>query len=72
MRFGIVGLGRMGANLARLAIEKGHGVVGYNKDPAPTRELAGEGFEHPETLPRTSHHPVRSATLVVVSPRSSA
>jgi 6-phosphogluconate dehydrogenase len=45
MRFGIVGLGRMGANLARQAMEKGHEVVGYNLDHARTEELAGEGLE---------------------------
>jgi 6-phosphogluconate dehydrogenase len=50
MRFGIVGLGRMGANLARLAIEKGHEVVGYNKDPAATHKLAGEGLELADSL----------------------
>jgi 6-phosphogluconate dehydrogenase len=50
MRFGIVGLGRMGANFARLALEKGHEVVGYNKDPAATRDLAGEGLEPADSL----------------------
>src|SRR3990172_275632 len=45
MRFGIIGLGRMGANIARHAMEKGHQVVGYNKDQATTKVLAGEGLE---------------------------
>lgn len=45
MKFGIVGLGRMGASLARHAREKGHHVVGYNKGPEPTRSLANEGLE---------------------------
>ena len=31
MRFGIIGLGRMGANMARHAVEKGHDVVGYDR-----------------------------------------
>ncbi len=48
----MVGLGRMGANLARHAIEKGHQVVGYNLDPAPTQELAAVGLEPAETLPQ--------------------
>jgi 6-phosphogluconate dehydrogenase len=45
MRFGIIGLGRMGANLARRAMEKGHEVVGYNLDYAATQKLAKEGLE---------------------------
>jgi len=32
MRFGIIGLGRMGANIARAAIEHGHHVVGHDHD----------------------------------------
>ncbi len=44
MTFGIVGLGRMGANLARRAMEKGHRVAGYNRDPGPTERLAREGL----------------------------
>lgn len=45
MKFGIIGLGRMGGDLARQAIEKGHHVVGYNRSPEPTQELAKEGLE---------------------------
>jgi 6-phosphogluconate dehydrogenase len=43
MKFGMIGLGRMGANLALQAIEKGHEVVGYNLDAARTHQLAREG-----------------------------
>lgn len=35
MKFGVVGLGRMGANLSRDAIDKGHQVVGYDPHPDP-------------------------------------
>ncbi len=45
MRFGIVGLGRMGANLARHAVEKGHEVVGYDRSPDVTRALQREGID---------------------------
>lgn len=45
MRFGIVGLGRIGSALARQALEKGHKVIGYNRSPEPTQELAKEGLE---------------------------
>ncbi|HVL47431.1 MAG TPA: decarboxylating 6-phosphogluconate dehydrogenase [Candidatus Thermoplasmatota archaeon] len=43
MRFGVVGLGRIGASLALQALEKGHEVVGLNRSPEPTRRLAREG-----------------------------
>jgi 6-phosphogluconate dehydrogenase len=45
MKFGIVGLGRMGANLARQAMGKGHEVVCYNLDPEKTDQLVSEGAE---------------------------
>jgi 6-phosphogluconate dehydrogenase len=45
MIFGIIGLGRMGANFARQAMEKGHRVVGYNLDPKATEELSREGLK---------------------------
>jgi 6-phosphogluconate dehydrogenase len=41
MRFGVCGLGRMGANLALQAIEKGHEVVGF--DTKCSDELEGAG-----------------------------
>lgn len=42
-RFGIVGLGRMGSDLALQAVDKGHEVVGYNRSPDDTRKLAKRG-----------------------------
>jgi 6-phosphogluconate dehydrogenase len=50
MRIGIVGLGRMGANLARAAIEHGHEVVGHDPAEETRRELATEGLEPASTL----------------------
>ncbi len=45
MEMGIVGLGRMGANIARRLIRHGHRVVAFNRTLAKTLELAGEGAE---------------------------
>ena len=45
MKFGVIGLGRMGANLARHAVEKGHEVVGYDPNQETTNKLAGEGVQ---------------------------
>jgi 6-phosphogluconate dehydrogenase len=50
MRFGIVGLGRMGANLARQAVEKGHQVVGYDPSEQARRALADEGVVEAASL----------------------
>ncbi len=41
---GIIGLGKMGGNLARRLMEKGWKVHGYNKDGQATKELGREGL----------------------------
>jgi len=43
LQLGIVGLGRMGANIARRLIRDGHRVAGYNRHPEPVAALAAEG-----------------------------
>jgi 6-phosphogluconate dehydrogenase len=43
MQLGIVGLGRMGANIARRLMRAGHACVVYDRDPAPGRTLASHG-----------------------------
>ena len=43
MQIGIVGLGRMGANIARRLMRHGHACVVWDRDPEPGRKLAAEG-----------------------------
>jgi 6-phosphogluconate dehydrogenase len=43
MQIGIVGLGRMGANIARRLMRRGHACVVYDRDPKPVQQLAAEG-----------------------------
>jgi 6-phosphogluconate dehydrogenase len=43
MQIGIVGLGRMGANIARRLMRHGHHCVVFDKDPVPGRALADDG-----------------------------
>jgi 6-phosphogluconate dehydrogenase len=43
MQLGMVGLGRMGANLTRRLMRGGHEVVVYDVNPDSVRELEGEG-----------------------------
>jgi len=43
MQLGMVGLGRMGANLSRRLMRAGHEVVAYDVSPEAVEGLAGEG-----------------------------
>ena len=45
MKIGMVGLGRMGANMARRLMRGGHECVVFDLDPGSVGELAGEGAE---------------------------
>jgi 6-phosphogluconate dehydrogenase len=45
MRIGFIGLGRMGANMARRLVRDGHEVVAFNRTPERTREIMTEGVE---------------------------
>jgi 6-phosphogluconate dehydrogenase len=42
MDLGMIGLGRMGGNMARRLLRGGHRIVGYNRSPQATQELAVE------------------------------
>ena len=50
MQIGMVGLGRMGANMARRLLRAGHACVVHNRTPEPVRALAKEGAAGEETL----------------------
>jgi 6-phosphogluconate dehydrogenase len=45
MELGIVGLGRMGANMARRLMRDGHEIVAYDVNPEAVAALAGEGAQ---------------------------
>ena len=45
MKLGIIGLGRMGGNIARRLMRGGHQVVVYDRDAKAVETLAGEGAE---------------------------
>jgi 6-phosphogluconate dehydrogenase len=42
MQLGMIGLGRMGANMVRRLLRGGHSCVVYNRSPGPVRELTAE------------------------------
>src|SRR6185503_15950983 len=43
MQIGVLGLGRMGANIVRRLMRRGHACVVHDRDPAPGAALATEG-----------------------------
>jgi len=50
MQIGMVGLGRMGGNMARRLMKGGHEVVAYATDPAAVKQMTGEGAAGTTTL----------------------
>ncbi|MGH6873977.1 MAG: NAD(P)-binding domain-containing protein, partial [Aestuariivirgaceae bacterium] len=50
MQIGIVGLGRMGSNIAKRLMRAGHECVVQDIDPARAQELVAEGAKTAETL----------------------
>jgi 6-phosphogluconate dehydrogenase len=50
MQMGMVGLGRMGANMVRRLLENGHDCVVYDLDPDNVRQLAAEGATAADSL----------------------
>ncbi len=50
MQIGMVGLGRMGANMTRRLLDGGHEVVAYDVDPAAVEQLTNEGAVGAESL----------------------
>jgi 6-phosphogluconate dehydrogenase len=67
MQLGMVGLGRMGANMVRRLLKGGHECVVFDRDPANVKRLAGEGATGATTLDDfvAKLKPPRAAWLMV-------
>ena len=50
MQLGMVGLGRMGANIVRRLLQSGHSAVVFDRDSVPAQKLASEGAVAVPTL----------------------
>ena len=50
MQLGMIGLGRMGANLVRRLMRDGHRCVAYDVNPDAVKSLEGEGATGAESL----------------------
>src|SRR6202790_4314857 len=54
MQIGMIGLGRMGANMARRLIRKGHSCVVFNRSPQAVNELVAENTIGEKAIGATS------------------
>jgi 6-phosphogluconate dehydrogenase len=68
MELGIVGLGRMGANMARRLMRDGHRCVVYDVDPAAISALQDEGAEAAEALSDLASKLTHPRTIWVMVP----
>jgi 6-phosphogluconate dehydrogenase len=68
MELGIVGLGRMGANMARRLMRDGHRCVVYDVNPEAISELQGEGAEGAESLSDLSSKLTHPRTVWMMVP----
>jgi len=50
MQLGMIGLGRMGGNMARRLLKAGHECVVFNRSPEPVQELAKQGAKPATSL----------------------
>ena len=50
MKIGLIGLGRMGGNIARRLVKNGHEVVAYDRDAEAVKKLASDGAIAAESL----------------------
>ena len=50
MKLGMIGLGRMGGNMARRLMRGGHEVVAFDRDAAAVAGLASDGAEGAASL----------------------
>lgn len=67
MEIGMIGLGRMGANMAQRLLAGGHHVVAYDRSPDPVRRLAAKGAAGADSLVSVARRltPPRAVWLMV-------
>ncbi len=61
MQLGMIGLGRMGANMVRRLARDHHSCVVYDRNPGAVAELAAEGAQGPDRSPTWSPSSVSPA-----------
>lgn len=68
MDVGMIGLGRMGLNMARRLRKGGHRVVGYNRTAKVTQGAEAEGIEGAYSLPELADKLARPRTVWMMLP----
>ena len=72
MQIGMVGLGRMGANIVRRLIRHGHSAAVYDRDTAPGAKLASEGAVAATSLADLVQKLAAPRTLWIMLPAGAA
>ncbi len=72
MQIGMVGLGRMGANIVRRLLKFGHQAVVFDRDPAPGAKLASEGATAASSLAGLVEKLVAPRTVWIMLPAGDA
>ena len=67
MQLGMIGLGRMGANMVERLLRGGHQLVGYDRDPAAVQRVAGKGASGADSLAALAQQlkPPRAVWLMI-------
>src|SRR3989344_4413139 len=68
MQVGIVGLGKMGLNMAFRILEKGYEVVGYNRSPGPGDELIKAGGKDAKSFDEFTSRLKKPRTIILSVP----
>ena len=61
MQLGMIGLGRMGANMARRLMRNGHKIVAYDRSADAVKQLAAEGATGADSLDGDDHGDAEAA-----------
>jgi 6-phosphogluconate dehydrogenase len=72
MQLAMIGLGRMGMNMARRLLGGGHQVVAYNRTPEKTKQLEKEGAIAAYSLPEVVDHLIPPRIAWIMLPAGSA
>jgi 6-phosphogluconate dehydrogenase len=72
MELGMIGLGRMGANMARRLVRGGHRVIAYDRDAAAVKRSIEEGAEVADSIPTLLHKLVRPRVIWLMIPAGNA
>ena len=68
MQLGMIGLGRMGANMVRRLLKGGHDCVAFDRTPAAVQALVGEGARGADTLDALVQQLARPRVLWLMVP----